>query len=113
MLDVSKDIRSLTDFKRDTPKFVDELKTHGRAVILTVNGSSELAVMSATTFQKVLEALDTLDAIKGIQEGLEQAKRGQGRPADEFFAEARKHLRRPVRAARAEGGARRGRRGRT
>lgn len=91
MFDISKDIRSLTDFKRETPKFLDELKASGgRAVVLTVNGEAELAVMSAATFQHVLEALDTLDSIRCIREGLEQAKRGEGMPADAFFATFRK-----------------------
>lgn len=90
MFDISKDVRSLTEFKRETPKFLDELKASGRAVVLTVNGEAELAVMSAATFQHVLEALDTLDSIRCIREGLEQAKRGEGMPADAFFATFRK-----------------------
>lgn len=90
MLDVSKDIRSLTDFKRETPKFLDELKANGRAVVLTVNGEAELAVMSAATFQRVLEAFDMLDSLRCIRQGLEQAKRGEGMPADEFFDAFRK-----------------------
>ena len=61
MLDVSKDIRSLSEFKRETPKFLRELEANGRALMLSVNGEAELAVMSATTFQRVLEALDVLD----------------------------------------------------
>lgn len=85
MIDISKDIRSLTEFKRETPKFLAELKSSGGAVVLTVNGEAELAVMSAATFQRVLEAIDTLDAIRCIREGLEQAKRGEGTTADEFF----------------------------
>jgi PHD/YefM family antitoxin component YafN of YafNO toxin-antitoxin module len=98
MLDITKDIRSLTDFKRETPRFLAELKASGRAVVLTVNGEAELAVMSAATFQRVLEAVDTLDSIRCIREGLEQAKRGEGVPADEFFREFRaKHgLGKPV-----------------
>ena len=32
MLDISKDIRSLTEFKRETPKFLVELKSSGRAL---------------------------------------------------------------------------------
>lgn len=90
MLDVSKDIRSLTEFKRETPKFLVELKQSGRAVLLTVNGEAEVAVMSASTFQRVLEAMDLLDSIRCIREGLDQAKRGEGMPADEFFASLRK-----------------------
>lgn len=35
------------------------------------DGHAELAVMSAATFQHVLEALDTLDFIRCIREGLE------------------------------------------
>jgi PHD/YefM family antitoxin component YafN of YafNO toxin-antitoxin module len=92
MLDVSKDIRSLTEFKRETPKFLVELKESGRAVLLTVNGEAEIAVMSAKTFQRVLEAMDTLDSLRCIREGLEQARRGEGLPADEFFASLRKRL---------------------
>ena len=90
MLDVSKDIRSLSEFKRETPKFLRELEANGRALMLTVNGEAELAVMSATTFQRVLEALDVLDSLRCIRQGLEQAKRGDGMPADEFFAAFRK-----------------------
>jgi PHD/YefM family antitoxin component YafN of YafNO toxin-antitoxin module len=85
MLDVAKDIRSLTDFKRETPKFLDELKASGRSVVLTVNGEAELAVMSAATFQRVLEAFDLLDSLHCIREGLEQAKRGEGMAVDKFF----------------------------
>ena len=90
MLDVSRDIRSLTDFKRETPKFLDELRATGRAVVLTVNGEAELAVMSASTFQRVLDAFDLLDSLRCIREGLEQAKRGEAVPIDEFFAAFRK-----------------------
>jgi len=90
MLDVSKDIRSLTDFKRETPRFLDELKASDRALVLTVNGAAELAVMSAATFQRVLDALELLDSIRCIQQGLEQAKRGEGVPVDDYFAAFRK-----------------------
>lgn len=86
MLDVSRDIRSLADFKRETPKYLDELKANGRAVVLTVNGEAELAVMSAATFQRVLDAFDLLDSLSCIHEGLDQAKRGEGMPVAEFFA---------------------------
>lgn len=89
-LDISKDFRSLTNFKRETPKFLDELKASGRALVLTVNGEAELAVMSAATFQRVLDALDLLDSLQCIREGLDQAKRGEGMPVDEFFATFRK-----------------------
>ncbi|HEX6811292.1 MAG TPA: type II toxin-antitoxin system Phd/YefM family antitoxin [Planctomycetota bacterium] len=90
MLDVSKDIRSLTDFKRETPKFLEELKGSDRALVLTVNGEAELAVMSAATFQRVLEAVDMLDSLRCIRQGLDQAQRGEGMLSKQFFASFRK-----------------------
>jgi len=90
MLDISKDIHSLTEFKTKTTQFLEQLRSSERALLLTVNGRAELAVMSAATFQRVLDALDTLDAIRGIKAGLDDAKAGRGRSASKFFAELRK-----------------------
>lgn len=84
MLDIARDIHSLTDFKRNTPTFLDQLRASRRALVLTVNGRAEVAVMSAETFQSVLEALDQLDTLQGIRRGLDQARRGEGIPLEEF-----------------------------
>jgi len=84
MLNVAKDIHSLTDFKRNTPTFLDQLRDTRRAVVLTVNGKAEVAVMGADTFQFVLEALDQLDTLQGIRRGLDQARRGEGVSLEDF-----------------------------
>ncbi len=90
MLDIARDIHSLTDFKRNTPTFLDQLRASRRALVLTVNGRAEVAVMSAETFQSVLEALDQLDTLRGIRRGLEEARRGEGMPLEEFDQAMRK-----------------------
>ena len=84
MLDVARDIHSLTDFKRNTPSFLDQLRASRRALVLTVNGKAEIAVMGAETFQFVLESLDRLDTLQGIRRGLDQARRGKGLSLEEF-----------------------------
>jgi hypothetical protein len=38
MIDLSRDIHSLTDFKRKTAGFMKQLKETGHPVVLTVNG---------------------------------------------------------------------------
>ncbi len=84
MIDISKDIRSLSDFKRNTTEFVREMKESGKPVVLTVNGRSELVVQDATSYQKLLELVDRLEAIEGIKRGLEEADRGEGVTLEEF-----------------------------
>jgi hypothetical protein len=42
---------------------------------LTVNGRAELIVQNAAAYE------ETLDAIRGIQRGLEEMKAGKGEPA--------------------------------
>jgi PHD/YefM family antitoxin component YafN of YafNO toxin-antitoxin module len=90
MLDVSQDIRSLTDFKTNTTEFLSLLRKKRRAFVLTVNGRAEVAVMGAATFQRVLEALDTLDSLRALKEGLGDKAAGRTRPAGEFLADVRR-----------------------
>jgi hypothetical protein len=58
-----QDIRSLTDFQRNTKAHLRRLKSSGRPIVLTVNGRAELIVQDAVAFE------DMLDAIRGIQRG--------------------------------------------
>ncbi len=85
MLDISKDIHSLTEFKRNTTEFVSQMKESGRPVVLTVNGKAELMVQDATSYQKLLELIDRLEAIEGIRRGLNEARQGLGWPLDEVI----------------------------
>ena len=87
MFDISKDIHSLTDFKRRSADYLQQLKATQRPMVLTVNGKAEVIVQDAKSYQKLLEIVDRLEAIEGIQRGLEEMAAGQGRPAEEFFAE--------------------------
>jgi PHD/YefM family antitoxin component YafN of YafNO toxin-antitoxin module len=70
-----QDIRSLTDFQRNTRAHLRRLKSSGRPVVLTVNGRAELIVQDAAAFE------DMLDAIRGIQRGLDEMKAAKGEPA--------------------------------
>ena len=69
------DIRSLTDFQRNTKAHLQRLKATGRPEVLTVNGRAELIVQDAAAFE------DMLDAIRGIQRGLDEMAAGRGEPA--------------------------------
>ena len=47
MLDLANDIRSLSDFKRNTVELLDRLRQTGHPLVLTVNGRAELVVQDA------------------------------------------------------------------
>jgi prevent-host-death family protein len=84
---LTRDIQSLSTFKRDTAKIVRQLKKTGQPVVLTVNGKAELVVQDAASYQKLLEAQDRIEAIEGIRRGLDSMKRNAGKPAEQFFSE--------------------------
>jgi PHD/YefM family antitoxin component YafN of YafNO toxin-antitoxin module len=78
-----QDIRSLTDFQRNTKAHLRRLKSSGRPAVLTVNGRAELVVQDAAAFE------DMLDAVRGIQRGLDAMKTGSGKPFRQALDEIR------------------------
>jgi prevent-host-death family protein len=87
MLDITKDIQSLTTFRRRSGDFMKQLKKSRRPVVLTVKGKAQAVVLDAGAYQRLLDIAARADAREGIRQGLEQSKQGQGRDAEEFFAE--------------------------
>jgi prevent-host-death family protein len=83
---VTRDIQSLSTFKRDTAKLIRQMKKTGQPVVLTVNGKA-LVVQDAESYQKLLDAKNRLEAMEGINRGLESMKRNAGKPAEKFFTE--------------------------
>ncbi len=92
MLDISRDIHSLTDFKKNTPEFLKQLKETGEPVVLTINGRAELVVQDAAAYQKLRESTEEARVLEGIQRGLEDMRAGRGRPAEEVFADIRREF---------------------
>lgn len=89
MLDLRRDINSLSDFKRNTPKFMQQMKETGEPVVLTVNGRAELVVQDADAYQKLLVEVDRLHALEGIKRGLDDVNNGRTLSLDEFDAQMR------------------------
>ena len=84
-MDITKDIRPLTEFKRDTARFMFHLKETGRPSVLTVNGKPSLVVMDADAWQDVQEQIEYARTVVGIYKGLNQAREGLGVEASTFF----------------------------
>ncbi len=87
MLDIAKDIQSLTTFRRRSGDFMKHLKKSKRPVVLTVKGKAAAVVQDAEAYQRLLDIAAGSDAEEGIRQGLEDARKGKVRPAKEFFDE--------------------------
>jgi len=88
---VLEDIRSLTDFQRNTRAHLRRLKSSGRPGVLTVNGKAELIVQDAAAYEEML------DSIRGIQRGLDGMRAKTGKPFRVALEEIRKRQKIPRR----------------
>ncbi|HEV3120548.1 MAG TPA: type II toxin-antitoxin system Phd/YefM family antitoxin [Isosphaeraceae bacterium] len=91
-MNLSRDIHSLTDFKKSTPDFLKQLKKTGEPVVLTINGKAELVVQDAASYQKLLELAEEMRVIEGIRQGLEDVNAGRTISLDDFKKQVRKKL---------------------
>ena len=90
MLNISKDIHSLSDFKRNTGEFLEQMRGSGHPVVLTINGKAELVVQDVLSYQKLLDRVDQLEALEGIKHGLADVEARRVTPLKEFENEFRK-----------------------
>jgi prevent-host-death family protein len=90
MLDITKDIQSLTTFRRRSGDFMKQLKKSKRPVVLTVKGKAEAVVQDAAAYQRLLDLAARADVREAIRQGRDDIARGRTRPAREVFAEIRR-----------------------
>ena len=87
---MTRDSESLTHFKRDTGRVVQELKRSGKPLVLTVKGQAELVIQDAAAYSQLVGALEQAEMIAGIKRGLAQMERGEGVPFDVAVSKLRK-----------------------
>jgi len=90
MLDISKDIHSLSDFKRNTTNFLKQMRESGHPLVLTINGKAEIVVQDAASYQRLLDHLDELEALEGIKRGVADIEAGRVTPLEEFEKKIRR-----------------------
>ena len=90
MLDITKDIQSLTTFRRRSGDFMKQLKKSKRPVVLTVKGKAAAIVQDAEAYQRLLDIAASADAEEGIRQGLDDVAHGRTRPAKEVFDDIRR-----------------------
>jgi prevent-host-death family protein len=90
MLDLTKDIQSLTTFRRRSGDFMKQLKKSKRPVVLTVKGKAAAIVQDAEAYQRLLDIAAQADAEEGIRQGLDDVAHGRTLPAKKVFDHIRR-----------------------
>lgn len=90
MIDITRDIQSLTTFRRSSGEFLRQLKKTKRPVVLTVNGKAEAVVQDAEAYQRLLNVVARIDDMTAIRQGLDDVAHGRTRPAKAVFDEMRR-----------------------
>ncbi len=90
MLDITKDIQSLTAFRRNSGRFLSQLRRSRRPLVLTVRGKAKAVVQDAEAYQRLLDAAARADVHEAIRQGLEDIAHGRTRPAREVFDDIRR-----------------------
>lgn len=85
-------IRSLTEFQRNTGQFVSQMKQTGKPLVLTVNGKAELVVQDAHSYQQMLDHFEQLKDIEALLVGLEVFGQGKAQPARQALKQLRQKL---------------------
>jgi prevent-host-death family protein len=90
MLDITKDIQSLTNFRRKSREFLREMKKSKRPVVLTVNGKAEAVVQDAESYQRLLDSAARADVCEAVRQGGDDIVHGRTRLGRKVFNELRR-----------------------
>lgn len=79
---LSQDIIPISDFRKKTASYLDDIRSRGRTVVLTQDGRSAAVVMSPETFERMEYEREFFSA---IAKGEKEIQQGRGTPHEEVF----------------------------
>ncbi len=82
---LTRDIQSLSVFKRDSAKFIKQIKKTGEPVVLTVNGKAVAVLCDPDGYEQFARQKDYHDTLASIRRGLADARAGRVTESEEFF----------------------------
>jgi prevent-host-death family protein len=85
MLDAAKEIKTLSDFKRNSAQVMKRIKESGTPVVLTVNGRAEIVVQDADAYGRLQALAAKAEMIEFLREAIADADTGNVVPARAFL----------------------------
>jgi prevent-host-death family protein len=86
---LAQDIIPVSEFRRKTASYLQEIRSRGRTVVLTQDGRSAAVVMSPETFEQMEYERELLAA---IARGEKEIKEGRGIPHKDVFRRLSRRL---------------------
>ncbi len=82
-------IMSMTDFKRDTGKWVRRIRKSGRPGVLTVNGRAEAVIMDAASYRRFMQEVEASSVMAAVERSMKEYREGKTMPAVETLRRMR------------------------
>jgi PHD/YefM family antitoxin component YafN of YafNO toxin-antitoxin module len=84
-----KDIRSLTDFQRNTKQHLQHIRETRSPMVLTVNGRAEVVIQDVEAYQELLDRLEQAEVLAAIHQSSTEFEQVKGFPVREALEELR------------------------
>lgn len=89
-ISLTRDIRSITDLKRNTNSLLAQVQKTNRPVVLTVNGKAEAVLLGADEFERISNAFALLKSLIPAEEDVREGRYKEARAFFKEFKRARK-----------------------
>ncbi len=78
MINLRDEINSLSNFKRNTSDFLEQMRETGKPIVLTINGKAELVVQDAASYQRLLDLAERIETIEALKPAIKEMNEGKG-----------------------------------
>lgn len=85
-MDFERDIRPISDFKRNTPAMLKQLKQTGEPMVLTSKGKPEAVVMSPAAYREMAGMMERMETVAALRVALNGIDDGKGVKLEEALA---------------------------
>lgn len=86
-MNITRDIRTLSEFKQNASKLVKQVQETGEPVILTVNGKPAALLQNLDSYQEMIDEREYRNNVTILKERLKYVKDGGTLiPAEEVFS---------------------------
>ncbi len=63
-MDITRDIQTLSEFKKNASKFVKQVHETQQSIVLTVNGKAALVIQDPKSYQKLIDSREYSETVQ-------------------------------------------------